>query len=247
MSSNNDNEVKSSGNDAATGGESARSGKRKLNSSLSAYVQDSCSEVMSQVLGVDEYTSEDVRRSASKKEANDAMREAYLSVMAPYNSSVEGQDTQECWTQAVENVKLIVDELKESTMKELRKREKEDGEEKFSEPASGHVSVLVKLRDRSDAKLNFSCNDVVIAGRSPYADIPLDCDHYASRVHFVLFCVDDYVVLLDIGSYYGLRTLSRSDADKMLVYSRNGDRSPIVLGRTEKATIFLTPRTTIEI
>ena len=89
----------------------------------------------------------------------------------------------------------------------------------------------------------FSTNDLITVGRIPYTDIILDAVN-TSRLHAVIKCFNDKILIMDVGSYAGIILKDRSE-DGPLGASERSHRRPFVIGIDETAIFYLGKETII--
>jgi len=91
-----------------------------------------------------------------------------------------------------------------------------------------------------DGKTYELAKTIITIGRYEKCDIVINRKNTASsRLNAIVFVQPSRVIIIDPGSFRGVRTIMRQNEDKPLEHSRPHRRKPLVFGRTEKFVLKL--------
>jgi hypothetical protein len=80
--------------------------------------------------------------------------------------------------------------------------------------------------------------DIITIGRAIGCDIKTtETFSDVSRLHAIMFVINNMILLVDIGSYFGMEMISRENMDKQLISSKPKNRCVILFDINEKVTV----------
>lgn len=168
----------------------------------------------------------------------EAMREYYENAMIPWDLANANVNTFhqyipkiDAWGKVKEQFDSVISEI-EKNLPGI-----DANQNTVSSPTEEDIVIRVENKNYT-----FKPSQTITVGRISLTDIPLkDISNGTSRLHAVIKRFGEQLVIMDVGSYSGIKLLERSNEEAPCERSKPGDRRPLIIGAKEHAIFMLGP------
>lgn len=182
------------------------------------------------------YEAPEIPTQILNSQEQDETRRNYEQAMKPWeeakkyisNNYVNEELLQEGWQETWAEFKTILDEIEENLVIQ--------GYE-----ASSSGDFMIRINGHN---YEFKDESLVTIGRIQYNNIEIRADG-TSRLHAIIRIFGDKIVIMDVGSYYGIKCVERSGEGLPLLESKDGERRPLIFDKDETVKLELGPYTSL--